>query len=235
MQSRVVKHRAESFSRAIALCGFLLLSVLSMQAMGEADIYFIHNDHLGTPIAVTNETQTVVWEASKLPFGETSTTGSISFEKRFPGQIVDEESGYYYNYFRDYDPIIGRYIQSDPIGLLGGSNTYAYVGGNPITRIDPTGRVYILLIPFFFDGPFGPSCGPAGSRLATWIPDGKAKQACDNHDFCYADNRSGKSQQSCDSEFRIDMALSGVNTLIADLYYCSVDRYGQESFLKARK
>lgn len=61
------------------------------------------------------------------------------FNLRFPGQYYDQETGLFYNYFRDYDPQTGRYIESDPIGLRAGINTYGYVGGNPVNWVDPYG------------------------------------------------------------------------------------------------
>ncbi|MDO8336431.1 MAG: RHS repeat-associated core domain-containing protein, partial [Candidatus Saccharibacteria bacterium] len=104
-------------------------------------IYYIHNDHLNTPQVMTNQSQQVVWMGDYEPFGKVAAnaTNSVEIFSRFPGQYVDNETGLYYNYFRDYDPSIGRYIESDPIGLEGGINTYAYVGGNPLSYIDPHG------------------------------------------------------------------------------------------------
>ena len=104
------------------------------------DIYFYHNDHLGTPQFITDGWGNHVWEANYDPYGKaTITTEMITNNLRFPGQYFDAETGLHYNMFRDYNPVGGRYVQSDPIGLDGGLNTYSYVGGNPLRFIDRYG------------------------------------------------------------------------------------------------
>lgn len=109
-------------------------------------IYYVHTDHLDTPRALSDTNNTVVWRWDADAFGTTSADEDpdmngipFTYNLRFPGQYFDRETGLHYNYFRDYDPSTGRYISSDPIGLEGGLNTYAYVSNNPLRYIDPTG------------------------------------------------------------------------------------------------
>jgi RHS repeat-associated protein len=61
------------------------------------------------------------------------------YNLRYPGQYYDSETGLNYNYFRDYDPQTGRYVESDPLGLVAGINTYSYVTASPIFNIDSFG------------------------------------------------------------------------------------------------
>jgi RHS repeat-associated protein len=117
---------------------------------------YVHGDHLGTPAKMTGDAGTVIRDAAYKPFGgEASVVGSENLDLRFPGQIQDLESGrglaslvmpLHYNYFRDYDPASGRYLQVDPIGLAGGLNTYGYVGGNPVSWIDPYGQQAVAFV-----------------------------------------------------------------------------------------
>ena len=111
------------------------------------DTFYVHADHLGTPRVITRPTDNKVvwsWENTEA-FGNNavnenpSALGAFSYNLRMPGQYFDQETGTFYNYFRDYDPGIGRYVQSDPIGLGGGVSTFGYVGGNPIANYDPFG------------------------------------------------------------------------------------------------
>nr|WP_281419310.1 RHS repeat-associated core domain-containing protein [Marinobacterium ramblicola] len=110
------------------------------QRTADGKVYYYQNDHLGTPQRLIVASGKVVWEARYTAFGKaTILTEEVSNNLRFPGQYYDVETGLHYNYFRDYDPSTGRYIESDPIGLAGGMNTYVFVGSNPISFIDPYG------------------------------------------------------------------------------------------------
>jgi RHS repeat-associated protein len=100
----------------------------------------IHADHLGRPQKMTQFQGALVWDAVHLPFGGLHTvSGSATNDLRFPGQFVDGETGYFQNWYRDYDPTMGRYAQSDPFGLIGGTNTFAYAASNPLRFVDPSG------------------------------------------------------------------------------------------------
>lgn len=103
-------------------------------------VFAIHTDHLGTPRRVTNENAELVWDANYTPFGKANVNvAKIDMNLRLPGQYEDTETGTHYNYYRDYDPSTGRYLTSDPIGLQGGNNLYAYLDGNPLNSTDMLG------------------------------------------------------------------------------------------------
>ncbi len=105
-------------------------------------IEYYHCDHLGTPMALTDQQGRIAWAAKLDPWGnlqEEYNPSGIEQPIRLPGQHHDRETGLYYNRHRYYDPAIGSYINQDPIGLVGGFNMYRYTENNPIHRIDPNG------------------------------------------------------------------------------------------------
>ncbi|MFN9736938.1 MAG: RHS repeat domain-containing protein, partial [Pseudomonadota bacterium] len=116
---------------------------------------YIETDHLNTPRALIDPARSVAvwrWDLQVSAFGEHAANedpdadGSVvKFNLRFPGQYLDAETGLHYNYFRDYEAATGRYVESDPIGLHGGINTYAYVEARPLGAVDPDG---LQTVPF---------------------------------------------------------------------------------------
>jgi RHS repeat-associated protein len=103
-------------------------------------VFYVAPDNLGAPHIITDAGNRKVWTWTHAPFGNTEPVSEgLTYNLRFPGQIHDQESGLNYNAFRDYNPALGRYVQSDPLGLFAGVNTYGYVKQNPVTRIDPKG------------------------------------------------------------------------------------------------
>jgi RHS repeat-associated protein len=125
------------------------VAVLKPNGSGGVNLFYLHTDHLNTPRRITRPSDNiVVWRWDSDPFGTTVANEDpdgdstlFAYNLRFPGQYLDQETGLHYNYFRDYDPQTGRYPQSDPIGLEGGLNTYAYANLNPVSFADPSGLV----------------------------------------------------------------------------------------------
>jgi RHS repeat-associated protein len=183
-----------------------ILFVKTRDSNGQDTIAYYHHDHLNTPIQATDKQGKVVWAAQYSAFGQvTLTTPTATGENpviesslRFPGQVEDAETGLYYNWHRYYDPEIGRYVTQDPIGLQGGMNLYAYVGGNPVNLVDPeglasctftfsTGRVVCV--------PANPQNNPVNIPAASGNNGGG--QQCRNNPACTATRGRGPIPLGC--------------------------------------
>jgi RHS repeat-associated protein len=128
--------------------GNIPVATLQPNGLGGVNIYYVHSDHLNAPRKIAQPTtDTLTWRWDADPFGTAapnqnpSGLGTFVYNPRFPGQYYMVETGLNQNWMRDYDPLVGRYIQSDPLGLGGETNTYAYVEGNPVTYDDPNGEI----------------------------------------------------------------------------------------------
>jgi len=107
-----------------------------------SEYYFYHNDHLGTPVMMTDVGGMAVWSIRYNAFGvaEVDVSSSVVNSLRFPGQYNDIEISMYYNFHRFYIAKLGRYLEADPIGIQGGTNhLYSYIKDNPINYEDHSG------------------------------------------------------------------------------------------------
>ena len=137
--------------------GDMPVAALTAPAIGQTTVSYIYADHLNTArVIVRPVDQVIVWQwGSNEPFGQSqanvnpSSLGIYTYNPRFPGQVADSESGWFYNWNRDYNPALGRYVQSDPIGLDAGSmSTYGYVDSSPLDTVDPEGLDGCVYSPF---------------------------------------------------------------------------------------
>jgi type VI secretion system secreted protein VgrG len=110
--------------------------------------YHYVTDHIGTPQELHDASGRIVWAADYSAYGlvRKLLADEVSNPIRFAGQYYDAETGLRYNRFRYYDAVAGRYLTQDPIGLKGGINQYAYVKGNPLSRIDSLGLDTCVLV-----------------------------------------------------------------------------------------
>ena len=146
---------AELDQNSAAIQEYIWLDDLPVGLLDGGVLHHIQPDHLGSPRKVIqSSTNTALWNWPILnnPFGETAPNQDpdgnglpFVFNLRFPGQYFDSETGLHYNYFRDYEPGTGRYVESDPIGLEGGIGTFSYALGRPTLLTDPKGQAVVLL------------------------------------------------------------------------------------------
>jgi RHS repeat-associated protein len=154
---------------------------------------YLHSDHLGTPRIGTNASKQITWRNRSDAFGIAALSGSAVVRLRLPGQLSLGVAGLNYNYYRDYDPKVGRYLESDPLGIEAGNNTYAYTADNPLRYRDPQGLKF---------------CGAGSGVGEKIVPDSFSglvsfEGPCFRHDVCYG--TCGADKAKCDRALRMDM------------------------------
>lgn len=208
---------------------WVLIDAVRLTGSTGEELHYAHSDHLGTPRQLVSEFGETVWEWVSDPFGELAPDSdadedgnSVNYSPRFPGQYFDLETSLIYNYFRTYDPTIGRYTQRDPIGLSGGLNTYAYVSANPVALVDPSGL-------FSSCGPGGIRCAQAqaaaekaaGGRAAA----AAAAAAASADSNCPPATSAGKDEDEKDKDDKCEKAKDKARSIYSRLAYRKIPEY----------
>jgi RHS repeat-associated protein len=178
------------------------LAMIRKQSNQDEKFYY-HNDHLGTPKLVTDKLKKVVWNVEFDPFGsEVEQKGrkgsyirNVENNFRFPGQYYDAETGLHQNYYRDYAPTLGRYVEADPIGIEKGRNhLYNYVNSNPVKYTDSLGLKCVL---------------PSGMTYAGFLH--KIDSAY--HSLIYFDLPCGSNKRAVNYNLNLDKAFSNAGQI----------------------
>lgn len=116
---------------------------------GGPETAYLHADHLGSPVAATDDTGAILWAEHFTPYGENIPGPAANpDDEGFTGHIQDTDTGLTYMQARYYDPVIGRFLSNDPVGFAEGRTAYfsryAYTANDPVNAIDPDGRQAML-------------------------------------------------------------------------------------------
>src|SRR5260370_29852962 len=197
------------------------LAVVANVDTSTPHLYFVHADHLHRPIKMTDSAEAIVWDAVYKPFGEVySISGTASNNLRFPGQYFLIEDGLHYNWYRHYDPTIGRYLQSDPFGMasLQGMTTKptANIGTSPALdgvalRVDSPAARRSAVLPDFLDGP---SVYAYGKSRPTLSVDFTGRYATQN--FTPVPGMTSQSINSCTLAQNLSSFCRKINDLCID-------------------
>ncbi|EOX8477462.1 RHS element core protein [Salmonella enterica subsp. indica] len=240
---------SEQSQQWLAQCGLTpeqMKNQMEPEYTPQRKIHLYHCDHRGLPLALIDVRGRKAWSAEFDEWGNVlreDNPDNLQQLLRLPGQQWDKETGLYYNRHRYFDPVQGRYITQDPIGLRGGWNPYQYPL-NPVAEVDPLGQKGMRS-----DGhPWGYGCGdestdrlvPDSLGAANFLP------ACRNHDICYGTLDSDKA--TCDKGLGADMKLAckndlkGLHTLYSPLcngmaggYEFAVREFGQSAYDAAQE
>jgi RHS repeat-associated protein len=166
------------------------------------------------------------WDQQE-PFGSNPAdldpdANSVAFDLplRLPGQRYDKETGLHYNFYRDFEPSLGIYKESDLVGLTGGLNTYAYVAGDPLRYADIFGLAR--------------TCG-TGVIGARTTPNMFFLPCCQQHDDCYDDCKQLPSKDNCDREFDNCTIRQCANRWIAVKFACEASALGYQGAMGTEK